>query len=610
MVERERGAQAGFVPRFEPTLLALAAALVVAAPGCRGDRTPSVSDDESTDDGASTEGSAGSDEAGADDESTGDDSPAAADYELLTPTQHLVRVSMALRGTRPSVADLDRVQDDPDAIGELVDAYLDSDEFREVLRDLHNDALLVDAEIFELDSVGPLADEPASRIAESVLQGPLRLIEHVVMEDRPYTEIVTGDTWMVDARSSVVWGTDYDESGPMWQEVSPPDDRPPAGILSDNAVYMRHESCGFNFNRGRAHLVANALLCHDFLAADIDIDGSIDLSDPEAVATAVQTVGACMGCHQTLDPLASTMNGYFETAFPDSPYTYPLPSMYDGDFLEYWPEITGRSPAFFSKPVDDMSGVGQAIADDPRFSRCTAQRFYGYFAQQPAEDIPHDVAAELQLVLEDSDFSARALVRHIVLSDDFRRASVPEDSTADPDELVGYKRARPFQLSNVIEDLTGYEWVFDLSAIEDQGPPDSQSAARSAFLGFEVLAGGHDSFFQKTPTRTVNTTTVLFMRRLAVSAASYVVDQDFAVPASERRLLPLVEPDDSARGQIEDQLVWLFRRIHGESLGADDEAIVDAYAIFEAVHARTDDPAQAWKATLSALLSDLNVVYY
>ncbi|MEM6995970.1 MAG: DUF1585 domain-containing protein, partial [Myxococcota bacterium] len=464
MVARPDGAQAGAVQVLRPLPLGVLAALVAAVPGCRDDATPPAAADE-------TDGTGGTsdepDDDAADGDSTDDGSPAAQDYVLLTPTEHLVRVSMALRGIRPSLADLDRVADDPDAVGELVDEYLESDEFREVVRDMHNDALLMEAEIFELDAVGELAGESPARIAESVLQGPLRTIENVVMEDRPYTEIVTADTWMVDRRSSVVWGTDYDPSGPPWQEVAVPDERPTAGILTDNGLYMRHESCGFNFNRGRAHLVTKALLCHDFLAADINIDGSINLSDPEAVATAVQTVGACMGCHQTLDPLASAMNGFFEAYFPDPPYTYPLPAMYDAGFEEAWPELTGRAPGFFGQPIADMAELGQAIADDPRFSRCTAQRFYGYLAQTPVEEVPYDVAAELQLVLEDNDFSAKALVRHIVMAEDFRRASVAEGSEADPDALVGYKRARPFQLSNFVADLTGYEWTIDIGAFEE-----------------------------------------------------------------------------------------------------------------------------------------------
>ena len=50
---------------------------------------------------------------------------------------------MALRGKRPSEADYAAVAEDPGALPAIVDAYLDSPELGAVIRDLHNDDLLV-----------------------------------------------------------------------------------------------------------------------------------------------------------------------------------------------------------------------------------------------------------------------------------------------------------------------------------------------------------------------------------------------------------------------------------------------------------------------------------
>src|SRR5690349_6068795 len=60
----------------------------------------------------------------------------------LSPSEHLVRVAMALKGTRPSIAELRAVEKDPAAIEGIVDQYLASREFGETVRDLYNDALL------------------------------------------------------------------------------------------------------------------------------------------------------------------------------------------------------------------------------------------------------------------------------------------------------------------------------------------------------------------------------------------------------------------------------------------------------------------------------------
>ena len=61
----------------------------------------------------------------------------------LSPTDQLTRVSMALRGTRPSMADYQAILQDPDALPSLVDTYLDSPEFGATVRDLYAEVLLM-----------------------------------------------------------------------------------------------------------------------------------------------------------------------------------------------------------------------------------------------------------------------------------------------------------------------------------------------------------------------------------------------------------------------------------------------------------------------------------
>src|SRR5262245_52194681 len=65
----------------------------------------------------------------------------------LSALDRLGRISMALKGTRPSIADSRAVDADPAALGAIVDGYLESDEFGATLRDLHNEALLVRASV-------------------------------------------------------------------------------------------------------------------------------------------------------------------------------------------------------------------------------------------------------------------------------------------------------------------------------------------------------------------------------------------------------------------------------------------------------------------------------
>lgn len=58
---------------------------------------------------------------------TDDEDEPGPSYEELDPARRLVRISTALRGRRPSLADMDRVEQNPDALGEIVDGYLRSE---------------------------------------------------------------------------------------------------------------------------------------------------------------------------------------------------------------------------------------------------------------------------------------------------------------------------------------------------------------------------------------------------------------------------------------------------------------------------------------------------
>src|SRR5262249_25025857 len=64
----------------------------------------------------------------------------------LPADQLLVRASMDVRGRRPALAELNAVQADPSVYGTLVDQYLHSPEFITRVKELYNDALLVDRE--------------------------------------------------------------------------------------------------------------------------------------------------------------------------------------------------------------------------------------------------------------------------------------------------------------------------------------------------------------------------------------------------------------------------------------------------------------------------------
>ncbi|HEX5059947.1 MAG TPA: hypothetical protein VFV99_11340, partial [Kofleriaceae bacterium] len=356
---------------------------------------------------------------GADDQQPPDEVSPTAVY--LTPPQHLTRISLALRGMRPSAADLEAVEADPDVLPSIVDRYLATPAFAETIKELHNETLLVRIEVpqFTYPAIGPLAGVTARDINTGKFDEPLRLIEDIVMNDQPYTKIVTADYTMTNSVTAAMWGMTHSGAPDAWTRTPLPDARPKLGILSSNALYDRWRSAGFNYNRGRANLISRALLCHDFLSSDIVVDTSIDLADPDVVANAVMKNSSCAGCHQTLDPLASYLFTFRNTLAPVGVSAYPV-TYYSPGTANRWMTANKRPPMFFGQSTGDTTGLGTAIANDPRFAKCTAMRFASYFTEVAQNELSNAWIARLQKALVDSNFNAKALTKAIMLSDEFR----------------------------------------------------------------------------------------------------------------------------------------------------------------------------------------------
>lgn len=522
-----------------------------------------------------------------------------AEVVPLSLAGQLVRISMALRGRRPGESELAAVEADPDALPAIVDAYLESPDFGATVRDLHNDALLLLTD-FGVPPAGflpkgPLAGADPYLANREIMEAPLRLIEHVVMSGAPYTEIVTADYTLVSAAAAAAWALPFDAEGEAWQVQEPPGDRRRAGVLADSWLFQRHGSTASNANRGRANAIARAFLCVDFLDRDLEIDPAVNFADPNVVAQAVQDNPSCAACHQTLDPLASFFWGYKPQVTPLLA-DYPIDSYAEG----YFTTILGvdrRDPAYFGEQGDSLGDLGRMLRYDPRFSLCAATRAYAYFHQIGLDEVPLARASELQRSLLAGDFDYRAMIRALVLADDFKAGTGP----------LGRKRARPGQLARLVEDLTGFRWRTDLSHF-GLGVIDLMD---DSLIGYHVLAGGIDSYFVTRPSYTYSATASLSLRALARQAANAVVEADFAVDEDARRLLTQVSLADTGQAKLRPQLAALHRRFYGAAVAEDDPAIDASLALFQgALELAPGDVRRAWKLTLAALLQDVRIAFY
>jgi len=326
-----------------------------------------------------------------------------------------------------------------------------------------------------------------------------------------------------------------------------------------------------------------------------------------------------VSCHQSLDPLAAHLWGFkkrtepgqitiaYNTGCTESSNTcYPLTGQYDPSVLERWHAHDLRGPSYYGQESHDLADLGALVAEDPRFSLCTARRFYGFFGAMAPRDVPFDVAASLQRRFIDSGLNAKALARAVVLSDSFLAAysADPEDDATLPGMLV----VRPRQQARIIDDLTGFRWMSDTSfggePCTDRCWGEIDRSTHNGH-GFQAMSGGSDGYRVSRAIDTVTPIKVLFSSALAEEAAAWVVMANF--DRGEGRLLAGIDPQATDEPTVRAAMVDVYLRALGsEPTESDVDGLVGLFAD-AAEHA---GPREGWRVVVTALLQHPRVLFY
>lgn len=508
----------------------------------------------------------------------------------------LSRISLDLRGVRPSAEEIAQVEADPNALDSLTTSYLDDPRFGQQMMELYSEIYLTRADFFDANAADfGLVDDAAFTAA--VGQEPLRMLAHIATEDLPYTELVTGDWTVANETLASIWPLDYPDGQTGWHRSQYTDGRPQAGALSTNGLWWRFTSTPSNANRGRANQVSRIFLCNDYLVREIAFDREVDLLDQEAIDDAIHNNEACVNCHASLDPLAAYLFGF---------WVYTEGSWYD--MTRYHPDrerlyetYLGVSPSFYGQPGDSLTQLGQQIAADPRFVECAVSQVYTGLLKRDAQTVDADRLTAHREAFLAGGLTLKSLVQSVVQDPRYRAAD-----TADPAiEALGAtpaKLATPALLASQVADITGYEWYY--SGYDMLG---------SDLYGVRTLAGGADGLTVTRNATEPNATVILVQERLAEAAASHVVAADQALAASDRRLFHLVdftETHDSDPAVLTAQIQALHLRVFGKRVAPDGEEVAANLALWAELHAVSGEPGTAWAGLLSALLRDPDFLIY
>ncbi len=570
---------------------------------------------------------------------------------MLEPKRLLRRVTLSLAGRLPTEAERTAVADKGlNALPALLDALMKEDAFYDRLREGFNDIFLtvgIDnapatvlayehftktrlwTQNFDLSKIGDAKAQQQARYKlmadynKALLGEPMKLVEHIVRNDRPFTEIVTADYIMVTPYTSRGYGNfeavkakfknpdDPYEYIPVkikalkgrskaTDQESATGDYPHAGLLSSFQYLRRYPTTETNRNRLRARMY----YLH-FLGVDA-LDLAARVSDAAAVSAKykIPTMQAseCVVCHKTVDPVAGLFQDYYSF---DGVYGRRKGGWYDDMFPAGF-EGEKMPPA---ERWRALQWLGERTAKDPRFAVAMVEHVYYILTGRKVLLAPKDLddplfAAKHRAYREQrrqtetiaerfskSGFNLKSAFKDWIVSD-FYRADGIATALANPqrqaelDDIGVVRMLAPEQIERKVNAIFGQRW----GKLHDQ---------------LAILYGGIDS--KEVTERATDPSGAMgaIQRILANDVACKHTLRDFALKPSERRLFPGIEPNvlpgssPEADAQIRRAIVHLHELVLGRYDAVDSKDVTRTFELFAGIVADAKlqkgiDPREAY----------------
>ncbi len=600
--------------------------------------------------------------------------------ELESPYVTLRRFALLFAYRLPTAEEIARVDaEGEDALADIIDEMMREEAFGDRMAEGFNDVFLTEGAAFNIAGLGtvnhptllwftdlpqPERNETLEKTRSGIIRAGNQLIKNIVLEDEPFTNVLLADYTMVNpfsARSFGVFDTvawedpeDPDEFHPARLRFSADEtELPHAGILNNYIYLDRYQSTPTNVNRARAR----AFLLH-FLGVDI-LKFAPENSDPLATIAEyenpVRDASDCAICHLVVDPIAGVFHNYqtdgarYSGPVPEE--TFPAGFELTSDDVEApvgerdW--SGGLLPE--SRRFDALRWLGERAVDDPRFAVTMVKHMFGLVRSRPALEPPigepsperegafrayeaqQDALEEFRATFVDSDYSAKTLVKTIVLSPFFRaryQAESGDELNAMRFDLGVGQLLTPEQLHRKIVAIFGDSFQ-TYPAYED---------ALMDFGDYRILYGGIDSTTVTQRILEPNGIMAGIQQLIANNVSCRQVSREFDRPADDRLLLGGVELTmygDGDEEAIRDTLVHLHERVLGERLDPSDPAITISYDLFRTVQSRgaeeraegnvslalgrpceagsiTEDPdyvVRAWAAVLNYQMQSFEFLY-
>lgn len=604
--------------------------------------------------------------------------------EMLPPPRLLRRVTLSLAARLPSPEERKAVEKGGlDAMDAVLDQIMTEDAFYERLKEGFNDIFLTAGgyedvpenilsyahfsktrhwyQKFDLSDV-PKEDRQKARwkladvYREAFLREPMELIEYIVRNDRPFTELVTADYIMVSPYTARGYGI-YDELRDQFKDPDDPFEYIPAklralksrngkvqesatgyyphsGMLTSFHYLQRYPTTATNRNRKRARMYYEHFLGIDVMQLAPRVSNAAAITAEYEIPT--MQAAECVVCHKTIDPIAGLFQDYDE----------------DGDVMPrkegWYTDMFGPGWEGTDLPSEErwraLQWLGRRTAQDPRFAVAMVEHVYyilmGREVPRAPQDIDNPLFASRRRAYEqqreavndiagrfaEADFNLKVVFKAWVASKFYRAdglaAAVKEPRRRAELEDVGLVRLlTPEQLERKLQAIFGEKW----GRLDDQ---------------FKILYGGINSASVTERITEPSGAMGAIQRMMSNEMACKNVAVDFTTPPEERRLFPHIELDvvpgasPEADKKIREAIVYLHQYLLGRRRSIDHPEVERTYALFAGIVAdakaregledrdiyfcrgrddkRVDDPhytLRAWRAVVTYLLRQQEFLY-
>lgn len=288
-----------------------------------------------------------------------------------------------------------------------------------------------------MDEDNETARYARKEIINAINNEPLQLIEHVVRNDLPFTEILTADYTLVNYYSARSYNKLDDIT---FKKVSNPENEhlpydsgefkkaklpvPTAGILTSSAFITRYPTSNGNLNRHRSYTVYKLFLDTDIL----EIPGSRVQADDITVDNPTLNNPVCQGCHLIMDPVSSSFRHWQSGEFRED------------EWEKNWDQETILPPGFNGTTMPEgheapLQWLAEQIVKDPRFALSTVKTLFSEITGHPLLPTPNENSSEVEAWLYDyqqeqlqgfaedfisSGYNVKELIVDFVMSDYFR----------------------------------------------------------------------------------------------------------------------------------------------------------------------------------------------